>query len=104
MNLTISIGRNVGDVPLDDKEWGSFVQDVRNIATLHTCYVPLAQIIQFGTVTGGWNGKREESFTITIADVSRKYKDSINEKLSTLCKVYRQDAIAATWYKPSFIS
>ena len=106
MNLTISIGRNVGDTPLGIADWRDFRDDVHLIACQISDAFPPAQIVQTGFVDGWWDGAHEESYTITIANVnaSRRYKSAVHAQLSTLCARYEQDAIAATWYRPSFVN
>ena len=105
MNVTISIGRNVGKVPLPTQEWNSFVSAIDRLITtlIKQSQSTGAQIVQFGFVEGYWNGDREDSYTITVADADHTLKDALANSLQVECIRYRQDSIAATWYEVTLI-
>jgi len=103
VNLTISIGRNVGNVPLSDQRWEDFRAYVGYLANEVLDFSPKAQLVQSGIVDGYWDGKREESYTITVADASRSCEGIVADKLREACTVWEQDSIAATWYEPTLI-
>ena len=106
MNVTISIGRNVGNVPLPTREWDSFVGaiDFLVAALVDQSQSTVAQVVQFGYVDGYWNGDREDSYTITVADVDPTLEEALANSLRVECIHYSQDSIAATWYEPTLIN
>ena len=105
MNVTISIGRNVGKVPLPTREWDSFVGAIDFLvsALVDQSQSTVAQVVQFGYVDGYWNGDREDSYTITVADVDPTLERNLANCLRVECIRYSQDSIAATWYEPTLI-
>ena len=105
MNVTISIGRNVGKVPLSTTEWDSFVGAIDRLvaALVDQSQSTAAQVVQFGYVDGYWNGDREDSYTITVADVDPTLEEALANSLRVECIRYRQDSIAATFYEVTLI-
>ena len=103
MNVTISIGRNVGKVPLSTTEWNSFVGAIDRLVAALVEQSTVAQVVQFGLVDGYWNGDREESYTVTVADADPTLEDALSNSLQVECIRYRQDSIAATWYEVTLI-
>ena len=105
MNVTISIGRNVGKVPLPTTEWDSFVGAIDRLvaALVDQSQWNGAQIVQSGYVDGWWNGDREDSYTITVADADPTLEDALANSLRVECIRYRQDSIAATFYEVTLI-
>ena len=103
MNLTINIGRNVGKVPLSDQRWEDFRAYINYLVSEVLDFSPRAQVVQFGCVDGYWDGKREESYTITVADASQSCEGIVADRLREACEVWEQDSIAATWYEVTLI-
>ena len=103
MNVTISIGRNVGKVPLPTQEWDSFVGAIDRLVAALVDKSTNAQVVQVGFVNGWWNGDRENSYTITVADADPTLEEALANGLRVECIRYRQDSIAATWYEVTLI-
>jgi hypothetical protein len=85
MDGAISIGRNVGDQPMPKQQWRRFVTDVSHA-------ISESGGVGYATAygNGAWDGIPERNAVLTFehADVS------LEEKLRTLAKRYRQDAIS----------
>lgn len=117
INVTISIGRNVGDTQLPQAKWDDFTDDIRDLAQGIIHYSESAQVVQAGFVTGFWDGEAEQSYTITVAGVDPfrlLYEGQTGEvddqllhlyfeaKLARLARFYGQECIACSWYVPTF--
>lgn len=91
MSMTVTIGRNVGNVPMSDAHWQSFTADVlRNIrANTRAIY-----FVGFGT--GVWEGTEEESFTVISETPTTSAACAISVSLSFFAEAYGQEAIAVT--------
>lgn len=89
VTIVISIGRNVGNVPLDAKRWEGFCTLVRTLLAESRVYVYGAESI------GVWNGVSEDSRT-WVAETSTDKLEDIRSSLRAFAKLYEQDAIALT--------
>lgn len=108
---TVTIGRNIGDKPMDRETWEHFQKAVLN--TLKYAFSP-RQIewheIHFGR--GEWNGVREDSAKITLF-TSVPFPEDLRKSflketpffgaLSTYARIYGQDAVAFTTGKSTLI-
>lgn len=89
-NVTVTIGRNVGTIPMGDAAWLQFVVDVTNdvSAILH----PEVTFNYRGQ--GEWQGVTEDSCSFSFVDVQRTTLASdVDKVLSVLAVRYHQDAI-----------
>lgn len=89
--LVVTIGRNVGDEPMESGKWDTFVNDT--LDQLSALLVPSAVFGPFFG-TGEWEGVTEESamLSLTVGYTSRV--EHVESILSTLADRYGQDAIA----------
>ena len=97
--VMVSVGRNIGNVPMSDKDWTTFVNRVAD-AIRRANESPE---IHFGH--GVWDGIREESAHITVyrntdTEIPRTM---IYERLRYLAKYFGQDAIALTISEPTLV-
>ena len=87
---TITIGRNVGRVPMNNKQWSFFQFDVRSIAEkLGTVY------FAGGSFAGSWKGVKEDNYTVVYSLVVGEIP-RLKRKLTTLKRTYKQESIALT--------
>lgn len=86
MEGAISVGRNIGNVPMDGKTWRSFVREVRGS-------IKDAGGIVYATARGNgkWNGIPEKNAVVTFAEVSDT--EFLAERLGKVKETYHQDAI-----------
>lgn len=85
---TVTIGRNIGKTPMASESWRRYCE--RTTAIMAT----YSETIYFvGKGSGGWQGTREQSFTI-IASVSARQARAMQDELAELAITYSQDAIA----------
>ena len=87
--VTVSIGRNVEDVPMPLAEWRRFRADVRRALGGVRPYVSDARTI------GEWAGVAEESRT-WVAPIAAQDVQTLVASMADLATRYRQDAIAVT--------
>ena len=94
--VTVSIGRNIGAVPMPEQSWADFTSDVESVLRLYcsTFFVSAAWSM------GSWEGVEEESRT-WVAELNSEGDepdpaDRLEKSLSFLATVYLQDAIALT--------
>lgn len=96
--LQISIGRNIptklfGGVPMSDKVWLQFQQNVEDFLMLHTTQ-RLADTKANGV--SHWNGESEETCLFVWFDTKTLPKVAY-EGIRTIAKQYGQEAIAVTF-------
>lgn len=101
---TVSIGRNVGAVPLHYRRWHSYKSEVMDLFLL----LPGTTVV--GTTSGRsvWRQDdsewvSEQSFTIHVLDVPVSAGTAIRRSLASLAGKYGQDSIALTVSDPQFI-
>jgi hypothetical protein len=97
--VMVSIGRNIGNEPMSDRDWTAFVNATSN-AIRRAGESPE---IHFGH--GTWDGIREESAHITVyrhtdTEIPRT---AIYERLAFLAEYFGQDAIALSISEPILI-
>lgn len=89
--VTVTIGRNVGDVPMHDGRWGSFIIDVF-AAVKSVCGLAMSFGPFFGE--GEWEGVREESSVRIFVTSLSAPAEELEALLGQLAAEYQQDAIA----------
>lgn len=97
--VTISIGRNIGSVPMDTATWRAFVKDVNSALDWAKSVVH----VRGAKSIGEWNGVAEESRT-WVADILSAKLPLVAWRMSDLCELYGQDAIALTWGKTNLVT
>lgn len=95
-NVTVSIGRNIGENPMSDAAWDDFREGVfqacENAGEIHF----------FGDGVGVYEGKEEESYTVTLT-LKDEYDITLLRHLSDYCIIFEQDCIAVTWGETDFV-
>tara|TARA_R110002020_G_scaffold404912_1_gene614957 strand:- start:4038 stop:4358 length:321 start_codon:yes stop_codon:yes gene_type:complete len=93
---TVTIGRNVGDIPMRDIAWSTFEDQIN---ALMASYVENGSVVEMHSGTGGWNGVSEDSTKVTLITehplTDRKLAD-LKRGLAYYAAQYTQDAIALT--------
>ena len=89
--ITITIGRNVGDVPLDDHRWAGFRNDIQTVLSNHYAEV----YVNAAAGRGTWEGVEEENAT-WVASVDTAFIPGVRARLKYMADLYKQDAIALT--------
>lgn len=108
MFIQVTIGRNVGNEPMDDTQWRRFQQDVRDVIATAVyaemrdrigARFPFADIeTHYGE--GEWDGVKEESahlslyFPTPAGVAAHRVRSMLDADLGTLAYDYDQDAIA----------
>ena len=92
-SITVTIGRNVSDVPMPEQRWRAFEQDVQELLSRAT-----GASTETHRGVGSWEGVVEESTKVTLLadsplNVNIGY---IRVNLADLARLYDQDAIALT--------
>lgn len=98
MTMTVSIGRNVGNVPMSAERWESFTTDVLRNVRSNTAHI---YFVGFGN--GEWNDSGEESFTVVSSSPTESALCAIAVSLSLFAEAYGQDAIALTIGETEFV-
>lgn len=88
--VTITIGRNVGNIPLDSRSWERFRQSVSDALTAGS-----AETWAQATYVGAWEGVSEDA-AIWLAAVPADRLGALRAALGALASLYRQDAIGLT--------
>lgn len=88
--VVVSIGRNVGDVPLSDEHWLAFQDEVRHALSMGTLYVDAAHS------RGEWLGVAEDSATFVADDFTPYSVGLVSDALAVIGGRYGQDAVAVT--------
>ena len=89
-NVTVTIGRNIGDLPMAPPDWDRFQDDVRDQlgALLKADYT----FTYYGE--GEWEGVKEESAVILLVGTTYTARTGdVDSVLSALSDKYLQDAI-----------
>jgi hypothetical protein len=101
--LIVSIGRNVGDEPMDDSQWVTFQEEAHRW-TDQSVWSVGGQIVFEGVGVGQWTDEdghtvREDAFTIVALvddEVGDTVADEIVNRMAITARNYGQDAIAVT--------
>ena len=89
VTVTVSIGRNIGSVPMPGPEWRRFRRTVSEALAGGPVFVRDARTV------GQWEGVSEESRT-WVASVDTDAVDVLLQSMRCLARAYCQDAIAVT--------
>jgi hypothetical protein len=100
LTVMVSIGRNVGNTPLSDRDWTFFLNDAADVIRRQF------EDAEFHFGKGVWDGISEDSVHITVyrESVTEGMRYAYREGLSRLARHYGQDAIALTISEPELIS
>lgn len=80
---TITIGRNIGNVPMHDYVWENFQAEISDL---------FSELYVSSPFQGQWENVIEESY-LFIGEIRPEMLDKLEVKLSHVAKVYNQDAI-----------
>lgn len=99
--VSVTIGRNVGDKPMSAGEWSEFrTMTERVAAKAFAFHVVRPEGWEIMSGTGAWRGVAEECFR--VAGFGLEESDAVSvaatlrERVTVLCDLYDQDAIAVT--------
>jgi hypothetical protein len=96
-HIIVNIGRNVGDTPLEESNWNSFVNSViyaiENTTAMKDGMPPRAMVFRG---TGSWDGIWEDTASVQLWDVAEVDGNDLTRRLRLLADTYGQDAIALT--------
>lgn len=98
--LYVSIGRNVGDVPMGDSDWHNFVDTVTNVV-VNCERVSAPDTKAFGE--SNWAGMREETCVLVWFDKNSELRGDTIGHLTEVARMYGQEAIAYTVAPTSFV-
>lgn len=96
--VTVSIGRNVGDVPMPIHRWRQFQMDTHGVIA-DSVFEKQIEFIERHVGEGSWDGVTEDSVKITFglkSALTEEALDSLRHTLTGLARFYDQDAIALT--------
>jgi len=98
--VMVSIGRNVGNTPLSDRDWTFFQNDVADVIRRE------GEMPEIHTGRGLWAMVWEDSVHLTVYRefVTEGMRYAYREGLSRLASHYGQDAIALTISEPELVS
>ena len=97
-SITVTIGRNVGDVPMSERRWHEFDTDVQGTLA-NNVFARQIIAVERHLGRGSWEGVEEDSIKITYLLKSALTDEAIatlSRDLSELAWFYDQDAIALT--------
>lgn len=95
MYIQVNIGRNVRNMPMAEKFWNEFQDDVVNILEQLREHSDMGhEVPEIHLGTGVWDGRIEESAKISLYHEGGFDLDAIREELRRLKKEYLQDNIA----------
>lgn len=89
--VTVSIGRNVGDQPMNDTDWQNFISAVGASVKRDA----KAVYVDAAASRGEWEGIGEDSRT-WVADIDEWDLGALRGSLKEWARIFRQDAIALT--------
>jgi hypothetical protein len=91
VTVTVSIGRNIGTVPLASAGWSQFRDAIAGILTDHGATIH----VRGASSVGEWQGIEEDSSTF-VADLDREVIDRLLQDIGTIGARYGQEAVAVT--------
>lgn len=100
-SYTATIGRNVGETPMSDSDWETFIDDVTSDMS-NSAWPNQIEAVEIHRGKGSWQGIEEESAKITVLLKSALPEDGerslnmLRGYLSENARLYGQDAIALT--------
>lgn len=98
--LYVSIGRNVGEVPMDDDTWRNFRISVEE------CIMDNERAVVADTYAPGhsrWGDTNEECLVLVWFDISQELSVKTQELLSAIAVEFKQEAIAWAVTETKFI-
>lgn len=96
MTIVVSIGRNVGDEPMDVEQW------LRFRGATYDAIAERGFVVVFeGEGTGTYEGSREPSFTLVATGNGNRIAD-VGRALARLAREFGQESIALTTGNTSF--
>lgn len=87
----VTIGRNIGDVPMSEDDWHAFAYGVESALLASLTGADASTSTHYGR--GVWQGIAEDSAIIS-AIATRGADDKLRPALADLARLYGQDAIA----------
>ena len=96
----LNIGRNVGNVPMDDKRWEWFISTAQSVLMGAQHRVPVTSgnaqrdDVQVHRGAGVWGGVAEESAHVSLYWETGMDADYITEQAGVMARMFDQDAIA----------
>lgn len=98
--VMVSIGRNIGNEPMSDRDWIFFQNDVADVIRRE------GEMPEVHSGTGMWDGIRETSVHLTVYRefVTEGMRYAYRQGLARLASHYGQDAIALTISEPELVS
>lgn len=95
MYIQVNIGRNVLTMPMGEKFWNAFQEDVVRILDGYREHSDMGhEVPEIHLGTGVWDGRVEESAKISLYHEGGFDLDGIREQLRQLKLKYLQDNIA----------
>lgn len=101
MALFVSIGRNIGDTPMDTPEWLGFQGEIyENLES--TVGAPDVSLVGNG---GSWNDVPEETavFIVFNPELDEPWVQLLKDYLSSTASFYHQECIALTIGDTAFV-
>jgi hypothetical protein len=98
--LYVSLGRNVGDVPMADDVWRDFRMMVEETIMDNETMV-VADTYAPGT--SNWNGDAEDTLVLVWFEKMSPLRQVTVKKLETIAKEFKQEAIAWAVAEPKFV-
>ncbi len=87
MDGAISIGRNIGNAPMDDNRWKRFIYEIEGAVLLAG-----GKVYATATGEGEWEGVAEDNAVVTFGNV--REIAALKGHLRFLAQDFDQDAIA----------
>jgi hypothetical protein len=98
--LYVSIGRNVGEVPMDDDMWRNFRISVEE------CIMDNERAVVADTYAPGtsrWGDMNEECLVLVWFDIAQQLSDKTQQLLAEIATEFKQEAIAWAVVDTQFI-
>jgi hypothetical protein len=93
-NVTVTIGRNIGNEPMGERTWRAF-QDTVQTALQHADAGKRPTFLASYTGQGEWQGVSEQSVIFSASyDGATIDRDALSSLLGRIAKVFKQDAVA----------
>ncbi len=100
MSTYVSIGRNVGDQPLNATDWTEFIS-----RTSMTVYEFAGPLVSYATGHGVYNDSPEDTFIVVGAQTPNPHDAScLRIALRALARAYGQECIALAICEPEFLT
>ena len=96
----LNIGRNVGNVPMDDKQWEWFISTAQSVLMGAQHLIPCGHgdaqrnDVQVHRGAGVWGGVAEESAHVSLYWETGMDADYIAEQAGVMARMFEQEAIA----------